>query len=94
LVVLVLIVSCVCVLLLLASARKTRLYPPQEIAMKCHICIFRGEFEKAIASFYGSWGNDANAPARWLTGAKKMDSLLESVERTLGPLEVSGERDV
>jgi hypothetical protein len=68
--------------------RGPTILPPQELAVKVNAYILMGEFEISMASCYAHWPDEARTRDRWLAGAKKADSVLESLDRTLGPVEI------
>jgi hypothetical protein len=73
---------------MVAARKQPVVLPPQDIAARYNICILRGEAEKAFGSFYAGWDADPNGLAMAILGAKKMASLMQPLERTLGPVEI------
>jgi hypothetical protein len=71
------------------AQKSPRILPPQEVAMRTNAYILMGEIEKAIGSSYAHWADESDAREKWLRVAKKADSSLEPLERTLGPVEIA-----
>ncbi len=83
LLVLVLAVACICVFLVLASAKKARLYPPHQIAVKVCAYHLMGRIEKAL-SFSSDWPNKDKYIDALKTGRERYEHL----EYKLGPMEI------